>query len=653
MAQAIARKGKLIWYLNRLRTMNIGEVGYRLKKHTIKNIDRINKTGRFPQPIDTSYPDPILSIPEDLGSFPTDSFKIFTAEIALNEPIDWHQDIITGKRAPLKYSHSINTRTEEHGIVKVIWEINRLQFLTNLCLQFRHSRDVRYIEQFISIIKSWKESNPYLVGVNWYSNIEVNLRIITWFLCWEILEINALVQSNQTLREFTDEVWLPLIRLHAQHSERYISDYSSANNHRIAEGTGLFIAGIYWNFPESENWTDRGRNILEEEMINQHSPTGINREQASEYIQFITDFFLIAQVVADARNQPFSRNYLRSLKNIMLYIFHLMDQTGNVPYYGDDDDGHTFILANEKSPNNFQSLVMSGAILFSDNEFKSRGGAHIDIKNKILFGKTGVLRYKSLATPPPNSVSKYYPQDGHFFIKGSSNKKEVYIHIDAAPLGYLSIAAHGHADALSFILHLDGVPYLSDMGTYTYHSEPQWRAYFKGTLAHNTIRVDYQDQADNGGPCLWLNHYQTTVEDCRDTETETVISASHNGYQNLGVIHHRTYKFEKNLNRLEIIDKIISTDDSLHVYEIPFHLNPRIKAIPQTKNTYALSCMGHQEIRINLDPKTKPRLVKGSKEPILGWYSDAFLNKIPTTTIYSKIEQKGSFTLKTIIEIEP
>ena len=67
---------------------------------------------------------------------------------------------------------------------------------------------------------------------------------------------------------------------------------------------------------------------------------------------------------------------------------------------------------------------------------------------------------------------------------------EVLLVADAAPLPFLSIAAHGHADCLSFVLSLGGVQVLVDPGTYCYHSDPKWREYFKGTSAHNTVRVD-------------------------------------------------------------------------------------------------------------------------------------------------------------------
>ena len=42
---------------------------------------------------------------------------------------------------------------------------------------------------------------------------------------------------------------------------------------------------------------------------------------------------------------------------------------------------------------------------------------------------------------------------------------------DAGPHGYLSIAAHAHADALSIEVRHDGVDVLADPGTYCYHGD--------------------------------------------------------------------------------------------------------------------------------------------------------------------------------------
>jgi hypothetical protein len=67
-------------------------------------------------------------------------------------------------------------------------------------------------------------------------------------------------------------------------------------------------------------------------------------------------------------------------------------------------------------------------------------------------------------------------------------------------------AGHSHADALSLIVSLGDEEILIDPGTYTYISDPTWRDRFRGTAAHNTIRIDGLDQATPEGPFRWREH---------------------------------------------------------------------------------------------------------------------------------------------------
>lgn len=642
-----AQLDKLAWYANRLKTMSLPEINYRLHTAARKKYERWQKVGYFPKVNLSGYPSPILSIPEPSGPFETQKYSIFGRQLDISRPIDWHRDLISGGSFPLDYSFSIDTRTEKHGIVKATWEVNRLQFLTNICLQYRYSGEEQYLQQFVDIIRSWKEANPYLKGVNWYSNIEINLRAITWFLCWEILEVPKLCRKDPAFKKFVDKLWLPLIYLHGQHADKHPSKFSSSNNHLIAEASGLFIAGAYWNFPQSKRWARKAQKILEREIQLQHSPNGINREEASEYIQFITDFFLIAYIVGERCGRPFSGAYREMLGKIFHYIYHLMNISGRTPYYGDDDDGHTFVLSNGEEGGNFQALLGAGAVLFKDPLLKSKAGP-FGLKNRILFGKEGEAIYESLPDEEPRSETRLYHEEGHFIIKKGGGGREVYLHVDTAPLGYLSIAAHGHADALSFFLEVDGLPYIADVGTYTYHSEPEWRAYFKGTLAHNTIRVDEQDQASNAGPCLWVDHYRPDLAFFTEDAEKVVVRGSHDGYASLGVTHTRTYQFDKATETIIITDQVES--DGQHLYEIPFHLHPDIQVEQGQGNGFMLSHPRGRKVRLRLDESLKPQLVRGSEGPILGWYSPAFLQKEPTTTIYSRLEKAGSFQLITIIE---
>ncbi|TIQ17227.1 heparinase II/III-family protein, partial [Mesorhizobium sp.] len=71
------------------------------------------------------------------------------------------------------------------------------------------------------------------------------------------------------------------------------------------------------------------------------------------------------------------------------------------------------------------------------------------------------------------------------------------------PLGYLSIAAHGHADALSLTLCVDGEPVLVDPGTWLYGSGGVWRDWFRSTPAHNTLNIEGKSQSIIAGTFNW------------------------------------------------------------------------------------------------------------------------------------------------------
>jgi hypothetical protein len=640
------------WYINRLKTISIAEFPYRIKQFIKNQYERYFDRGKFPAKITVVTKKDILSFlysPEEL--YP-DSINIYgTAFRYTEQNINWHEDINSGERFPLSFSKTIKIRDNSNLSAKNVWEINRLQFLSFIALNYRKTGSDIYLNQFIHILNSWIDNNPYLTGINWYSNIEINIRLITWFFCWQILDADKLIATNPEFKDFVDIKWIPAIFQHCRHSFSNPSKYSSSNNHLISEHAGLFIASSLWQFKESEKWNRYSKRGLEKEILRQHSENGINKEEAAEYIQFITDFFLIAYIVGENTNNPFSENYKIQFRKILDYICNFLDMNGHFPQYGDEDDGKCLILDFDKNFNNFKSLLTSGAILFKDPILKSRSNG-FDIKNQFLFGETGKKVFESI--PEINYVgsSKYYEDEGHFIFRKNENGSEIYLHFDAAPLGFLSIAAHGHADALSFTLNVDGQPIFVDPGTYTYHTEPTWRSYFIGTLAHNTIRINQHDQAVNGGPTLWTKHYKASVIDLDLNDDNNRVKATHNGYVKDGAQHIREILFDSLKNEFQILDTIVVKKNRKTIVEIPFHTHPNVSINKQSANCYLISKDSVRKTELYIDEKLNPVVIKGQMEPqILGWYSSSFAKKEATNVIYCKTQIESTTIFKFIIKI--
>ena len=80
----------------------------------------------------------------------------------------------------------------------------------------------------------------------------------------------------------------------------------------------------------------------------------------------------------------------------------------------------------------------------------------------------------------------------------------------AGPFGEGS-AGHSHSDALSLLARAGGREVLIDPGTFTYVASPVERDRFRGSAAHNTVRIDGRDQAIPAGPFRWDRKPSVTV----------------------------------------------------------------------------------------------------------------------------------------------
>ena len=76
--------------------------------------------------------------------------------------------------------------------------------------------------------------------------------------------------------------------------------------------------------------------------------------------------------------------------------------------------------------------------------------------------------------------------------------------VKAGPFGEGS-GGHSHSDVLSLVARIGSREVLIDPGSYTYIADPAERNRYRGSAAHNTVRIDELDQATPAGPFRWLS----------------------------------------------------------------------------------------------------------------------------------------------------
>jgi hypothetical protein len=467
-----------------------------------------------------------------------------------NDATSWHTAPDTGTRWPMRFFASIAHRTgNPYGDARVVWEPSRLQGLVSLALlanrdALHRARAVELLEQ---VLCHWAVSNPHAVGIHYVSAMECALRLVA--------ACHAVDMTRNWLKH-GDRTWSALVGLvesHATLIARRVSRHSSAGNHSIAEGVGLLYAGVL--FPEHVHairWRRIGSVLLAEEAARQVLPDGGGIEQAFWYQLFIVDLLGIAQALlehqADAVPPPIAAAVLRGRQFLSAWA----SQPLELPSIGDGDGGYAL-------------------------------GPHLRI---------------SFAAPEPagkHEHIRHFPDAGYtlYRLEGEVPTRVI---VDHGPLGMPPSHGHGHADALSVLISFAGVDLLIDPGTYGYNLGTEWRGIFRGTRSHNTVTVDGCDQATQAGAFLWSAAGGAQLLESRRGQGEVIaaLTASHDGYRHLNVIHSRTVTLHRN-GLLVVRDRLEGQGE--HELELNWHFG--VQPVVFSPDTNELHCPTGHRLRIS------------------------------------------------------
>ena len=557
------------WYLARLAAMPREELAHRAR---LWLAGRRRRTAARAAPVVPAPPPPALKTPLEVRFF----------EIALpfpgDEPIDWSRDYRSGVTAPPAYAGDIDYRDPRQvGDIKLVWELNRHQFLAPWALDYAWSGNEDLAAAIAHVIADWVARNPPHRGVNWCSALEAALRIISWGVA---LDLTADSPHARRVR--------PLAAASVEEQARFIrgtlSLHSSANNHLIGELTGLVAASAF--FPERGALAAPAafaRDALAAEALRQNFADGVNREQAAAYHYYVAEYLMTAAALwrrLGWGSTPFEEPLLRRM---LEFADALVDDGGNPFEIGDTDDGAVTGLNSGTGVGPWESLLWSGAELFHEPRFAAhaariararRAGAAPDAKTVYWFGASGIA--VGGGSPAPLESDRRFFGEGGWFL---ARHGDMSLCFKAGPFGYPSIAAHAHCDQLSVCLRGPGGDILTDCGTFAYHTDEAWRRHFKGTAAHNTVRVDGEDQAKYGGPFLWSTHANGALAlECDSADAYTV-RGRHDGYRRLPdpVTHEREVCWREDLG-WRIADRLAG--HRRHRFELFWNLGAGVSVTP-------------------------------------------------------------------------
>jgi hypothetical protein len=558
---------------------------------------------------------------------------------------DWFHDPVTGRRsAPDAYAFSLDQRDESVvGNVKQVWEVNRLQHLTLLSVAWYLTGTDAYAERVAEQLMSWWRENPFLSGINWTSGIELGVRLMNF--AW----IRRLLDAWPPVADLFERNDLALrqIRWHQEYLAAFESKGSSANNHVIAEAAGQLTASCAFPwFPESDGWCRGSRALLERELDRNTFPSGVNRELASDYHGFVAELGFIAAVEASASGVPVSAATWRLLCAMTDVMAALVDEQVRPPRQGDSDEGRV-VLLDAPEHNRWPALLSLGDALFGRLDWWPPVASDA---GSVLVG--ALAGEKQEVGGRPRRRPDRFPDAGiSIFRTDPGSTPELWLRLDGGPHGFLSIAAHAHADALSVEVRYGGVDILADPGTYCYHGEREWRKYFQSTIGHNTLELDGQWQSVRSGPFLWLRHAGGNETSVVDDGTIVSWAAEHDGYARLrpSAVHRRSVRLDRDARTIEITDALRGGDYDVR---LAFHLGPHVEAELDgsvASLRWAAAGPGAGTALMTLPGELSWDLHRGATNPILGWYSSGLGRRVPAWTLMGIGRQIGRDQLKTLL----
>lgn len=535
------------WLINRLKAMSISEILWRVLQITIQAGEKI----RFKptkRPITGSiFNQRIKKLAIDAEKLQLNWYNQdfhLAKEIPLLGEYDyqiykkkWNAGFQTNREWPVDFSYSLHYKERDDiGDARTNWELNRHFQFALLAKNYYASHDKQYLTEFRELFADWNRKNPFLWGISWTSVMEVAIRCSNW--CYAFCFLKYTDAPNDLLNQLQTGI----LNM-ADYITKHYSRYSSANNHLIIEAYAVGQAGVLCSY---QPWIKLAIEILTKELLCQNYFDGVNKELSLHYQSFYMEAMGLMLRLFRKNDIAIPDQWESMLKKMCTYVADCMGDYGEIVAFGDDDDGKILDL---QGGLNYHQYVLGIFSYLFDKQYIELSELHCENLNWLFCSAEYNMAQNKPLYYPLSSVC--YKEGGNTILR--SKDRRILIGIDHAALGFGSIAAHGHADALSFQMFVDGMPVFVDPGTYIYHCNLPSRNAYRRTENHNTVCINGQDQSEMLGAFLWGRKAVCRVTEVKLNEQGDIIEAEHNGYAPVQV--KRRFEFDRN-RTLMITDSV-------------------------------------------------------------------------------------------------
>ena len=475
-------------------------------------------------------------------------------DVNVGAPPCWHRDPASGVVIdPDQPAHRLDHRHLPDGAdARSLWEINRWAEMTRLAMHGWLNDDLEAIRKAQLWIEDWCDRNPPGLGINWTSPLEVAIRLLnfTWF--------DALVQAAKdgknegVIHDAQTALVKRVVPVHAAWIWRYKSSGSSANNHLLGELAALVVAGSRWSALEKAVCTvEQAWEALSSEVVRQFAPDGGSKEQALHYHLFAFELAWHAvRAVGCKAGDAYDRLCAAA------HFFKRQCSPSGDWDFGDNDDAQVLPLPLSRTQ---AACEWRGRFVGEGADFKHMPGSPPPVP----------AHERDLSTP-----WYAFTQSG----MATLDLQNWFVRLDASPLGFGSLAAHGHSDALHVSIWDAEQALFIDPGTGGYYGYPQWREELSHWSVHNGPQPAGQgfESPRRVGPFLQIQHH---------TQPSLVIE----GPSAVARFSHEGHQFQRQVRWSHEGIEIHDTEDSYKAFDLNWCLAPECELQPLGENHWQIT----------------------------------------------------------------
>lgn len=580
---------------------------------------------KFLTPINqkSTLTDTTLHIPFDLPD-KEEMLELLERE-GLENITDWANELVNGEIHPFGWDKhpldlnpgtSLKHWTQHKGSqhngqdIKFTWEPARFGWATMLSRAYFLTGDEKYTEAFWRYFEEFQVSNPINQGPNWASAQEVGLRLMHWVFCY------AVFQHSPQTSEVHKTALAHAIAEHAQRIPPTLL-YARAqnNNHLLSEAAALYTASLA--LPQhlhAKRWRTLGWRWFNWGMQNQIAENGAYMQHSTTYHRLMLQLALWMNLLVDTQPESFPSATQSKLAAATEWLAALQDSNnGQVPNLGPNDGAYIFPLTSAPFENYNPTLQAALAIFAGHTPQTSNELSLWFDQNKGRFSANPVQQRNTEQT-----TIKYPQLEAWAYLRTPA--------FNDRP---------GHADLLHLDLWWRGMNITLDPGTYLYNADPPWDNALQGSDVHNTVMVNGAHQMTKAGRFLWLDWPKTNILE----QTETSITAQHNGYKKFGITHRRTVKVED--YQWVVKDTLTGKKNNQQATARLQWLLPDSEYTLKDKTLTLVTLDGSITLEIQADVPAALTLARAGKllhgkvtvEPHRGWYSSTYAHKTPALSL--------------------